>query len=222
MSTYQEELVDRYLLRILEVNQTINLTRITDIKSARMLHIEDSLSVLDEMNVSPAGLYGDLGSGGGFPGVPLGIYSERKTMLIDSVKKKMSAVQGIINELALDDEISTYAGRIEELSQEYRGKFSVLTARALSSLPSLIELASPLLVDSGHLICLKSQADEEEISQAKELEELVGMKLIKERDFYLSDGETYRRIFVFEKSSEPEIILPRRIGMAQKKPLQKK
>ncbi len=130
MSTYQEELVDRYLLRILEVNQTINLTRITDIKSARMLHIEDSLSVLDEMNVSPAGLYGDLGSGGGFPGVPLGIYSERKTMLIDSVKKKMSAVQGIINELALDDEISTYAGRIEELSQEYRGKFSVLTARA--------------------------------------------------------------------------------------------
>ena len=86
-------LMQRYLDSILEANKVTNLTRITDGEQARLLHIEDSLVGLPEVNEAPTGLYGDLGSGGGFPGVPLALATGRKTLLVDSVKKKMAIVQ---------------------------------------------------------------------------------------------------------------------------------
>lgn len=221
MHTESDELIEQYLEQILNINQRINLTRITDEGTAHILHIEDSLSVLEELNTAPEGSYGDLGSGGGFPGVPLGIATGRETVLIDSVKKKMSAVSEVLDALGISDQITTYDGRIEELSLERYEQFSVLTARALSTLDSLIELASPLLTKHGHLICLKAQVDVDEIKKAQDIEDKTGMKLIKQRDFYLSDGETYRTVLVFEKVHDPQIKLPRRIGMAQKKPLRK-
>ena len=204
-----------YLKKILEVNKRINLTNITDFNKAKMLLLEDSLSVLKELDNSPDGLYGDLGSGGGFPGVPLGLASGRETILIDSVSKKMSAVENILNEMNIDN-ISTYDKRIEELSIERSSEFSVLTAKGLSKIPSLLELSSPLLISGGQLIALKSH--EEDKFDNKELENKLGMRLIKEREYLLSDNETYRKAYVFEKFKEPEIKLPRRIGMAQKKP----
>ena len=114
------------------------------------------------------------------------------------------------------------ASRIEDLANEMPKRFSVLTARALSSLSSLLELACPLLRMNGQLICLKSHVSDEELNSAQSLEKKLGMKLIKRRDFYLSDGETYREILVFEKVAKPKIKLPRRVGMAQKKPLSEK
>lgn len=222
MQTESEMLAEKYLQKILEVNQKINLTRITDEQEARLLHLEDSLSVLDDLDDAPSGLYGDLGSGGGFPGVPLAIYSQRQTLLVDSVKKKMAAVQEILHILNLDEQIKTYGGRIEELTEEHRGEFAVLTARALSSLDSLLELACPLLQMHGRLICLKAQIGNEELNRAKDLEEMLGLNLLQTRTFNLSDGETFRTVLVFEKFKEPEIKLPRRTGMAQKKPLKRK
>lgn len=219
MRTESDALIEKYLKEVLSVNEKINLTRITEPGEARLLHLEDSLSVLEELNAAPEGLYGDIGSGGGFPGVPLGIKSGRQTVLVDSVKKKMAAVEKILESIGLSDQIGTYGGRIEELACEKPGVFAVLTARALSSLDSLVELASPLLQDQGQLICLKAQVDEDEIKRAQDIEELTGMKLIKKRDFYLSDQETFRTVLVFEKYHEPNISLPRRIGMAQKRPL---
>lgn len=216
------ELIETYLKEIIKVNERINLTRITDEEEARLLHLEDSLSVLEELEDAPEGLYGDLGSGGGFPGVPLSIALGRKTILIDSVKKKMNAVQEIIDRIGLGDQVSTYGGRIEELSIEKSGQFAVLTARALSTLDSLIELASPLLQQNGQLICLKAQVDVDEIEKAQDIESQTGMKLVKKREFYLSDEKTFRTVLVFEKVAEPEVSLPRRVGMAQKRPLRKK
>ncbi len=213
------EVLDTYLDKIIETNTRINITRITDKQEGRLLHLEDSLAVLEEMNEAPEGIYGDLGTGGGFPGVPLGITTGRDTVLIDSVKKKITAIEGILKSLGLDKEISTYSGRIEELAQEKPGAFSVLTARALSSLSSLIELASPLLCKDGYLICLKANIDTSEIEAAQAIEDKVGMRLIKDREYDLSDHETHRRVLVFEKYKEPSINLPRRIGMAQKRPL---
>ncbi len=212
-------LIEEYLNQILDANKRINVTRITDVKQARLLHIEDSLSVLEELDAAPEGLYGDLGSGGGFPGVPLAIISGRETYLIDSVKKKMAAVKEIIDALGLDEQIHTYDGRIEELVVEMPCSFSALTARALSSLPSLLELASPLLLQGGRLICLKAHVEEDEKNQAFGIETLTGMKFILEREYYLSDDKTFRTVMVFEKVSEPEISLPRKIGLAQKRPL---
>lgn len=212
-------LMQRYLDSILEANKVTNLTRITDGEQARLLHIEDSLVGLPEVNEAPTGLYGDLGSGGGFPGVPLALATGRKTLLVDSVKKKMAIVQSALDDLSLSEQISTSSERIEDLPLEYKEKFTVLTARALSKLVSLIELASPLLKNGGRLVCYKAQLSSEELEEALAVQDLVGMKMISQREICLSDGETTRTIVVFEKIGKSRIKLPRRIGLAQKQPL---
>lgn len=212
-------LMQRYLDSILEANKVTNLTRITDGEQARLLHIEDSLVGLPEVNEAPTGLYGDLGSGGGFPGVPLALATGRKTLLVDSVKKKMAIVQSALDDLSLSEQISTSSERIEDLPLEYKEKFAVLTARALSKLVSLIELASPLLKKGGRLVCYKAQLLSEELEEALAVQDLVGMKMISQREICLSDGETTRTIVVFEKIGKSRIKLPRRIGLAQKQPL---
>ena len=212
-------LMQRYLDSILEANKVTNLTRITDGEQARLLHIEDSLVGLPEVNEAPTGLYGDLGSGGGFPGVPLALSTGRKTLLVDSVKKKMAIVQSALDDLSLSEQISTSSERIEDLPLEYKEKFAVLTARALSKLVSLIELASPLLKKGGRLVCYKAQLSSEELEEALAVQDLVGMKMISQREICLSDGETTRTIVVFEKIGKSRIKLPRRIGLAQKQPL---
>lgn len=215
----QDSVLHQYMRAILRINETTNLTRISSVEDAQVLHIEDSLVGLPELEEAPDGLYGDLGSGGGFPGVPLALYSGRQTVLIDSVKKKMRLVSGVLNDLGLDSQISTYDGRIEELADERPGSFAVLTARALSRLVSLLELASPLLVKGGRLICYKADISQEEIEEAEVIASLVGMKMISQRETLLSDGETKRTILVYEKACNPRIKLPRRIGLAQKNPL---
>ena len=149
----QMNTIQDYLKGILEINKTVNLTRIVDQKEAELLHIEDSISALPEMNEAPEGLYGDLGTGGGFPGVPLGIITGRQTILVDSVKKKLNAIECVLEDLSIQD-IVVNASRIEDLANEMPKKFSVLTARALSSLSSLLELACPLLRMNGQLILL--------------------------------------------------------------------
>lgn len=211
--------LDEYLARMLEANESINLTRVTDNEQARLLHTEDSLAVLPEFKDAPEGPYGDMGSGCGFPGVALSIATGRKAVLIDSVKKKMHAVDQIITEMGLSHQIETNGSRIEELAIEKPNSFAVLTARALSSLPSLLELASPLLEPNGWLIALKSHVQPEELQRAQSIQKETGMKLVRTRDYYLSDAETFRSVYVFSKNSNPTVKLPRRVGLAQKKPL---
>lgn len=215
----QQNLIQKHLELLIEANKVTNLTRITSKEEARILHIEDSLVAAPELSAAPDGLYGDLGTGGGYPGIPLAIVSGRTTMLIDSVGKKTAVLDRIVQDLGLQERISTYTGRIEELALERRGAFSVLTARALTQLPSLLELAAPLLCLGGRLISYKANIGDEELSAAKVLEGKLGMKLVADRSLLLSDGVTHRRILVFEKVAEPTVKLPRRNGMAQKKPL---
>ena len=218
-SPVAQELMGQYLDLILEANKTTNLTRITSRDEALVLHIEDSLVGLEEVNEAPDGLYGDLGSGGGFPGVPLALATGRETVLVDSVKKKMAIVQQAVNQLGLGRQITTCSDRIEDLALDRPGSFSVLTARALSRLVALLELSSPLLVKGGRLVCYKAQLSDEEMREARAVEDLLGMRLVSQRETTLSDGETRRTIVVFEKVGKAKLKLPRRIGAAQKTPL---
>ena len=218
-SPVAQELMGQYLDLILEANKTTNLTRITSRDEALVLHIEDSLVGLEEVSEAPEGLYGDLGSGGGFPGVPLALATGRETVLVDSVKKKMAIVQQAVNQLGLGRQITTCSDRIEDLALDRPGSFSVLTARALSRLVALLELSSPLLVKGGRLVCYKAQLSDEEMQEALAVEVLLGMRLVSQRETMLSDGETRRTIVVFEKVGEAKLKLPRRIGAAQKTPL---
>lgn len=209
----------RYLDLILEANKRTNLTRITSREEAEVLHLEDSWVGLPEINRAPDGRYGDLGSGGGFPGVPIALATGRETVLVDSIKKKMAIVDSALDELGIAEQISTYRGRIEELALSQPQSFSVLTARALARLGALLELASPLLVKGGVLVCYKAQLSEEELKEARCVESMLGMRLISTREAMLSDGETKRTIVAFEKVGKSLVKLPRRIGAAQRNPL---
>lgn len=217
-SIEQQKLLDLHLELLLEENKISNLTRIVDWDQGQLLHIEDSLQGLQDLLDAPEGLYGDLGTGGGFPGLPLAILSNRETVLIDSVAKKTQALDRIIEQLDLADRVRTFTGRSEELAKMQPNSFSVLTARALSSLPSLLELASPLLCSGGRLVCYKAEINEEELDLCLHLQEKLAMRYLSSHQEYLSDNQTKRAILVFEKIGEPTVSLPRRSGMAQKRP----
>ena len=212
-----KQLIERHLDLVVEANKTVNLTRIDSLEEGMLLHVEDSLSGLEEVNNAPDGTLVDIGSGAGYPGIPLAIVTGRPTLLVDSRQKKMIIVQNMINELGLGGQVETYSGRAELLARSRKGEFSVVTARALSKMGVLLELASPLLCQGGRLVCYKSNVDEDEMADAMRVAPIVGMKMVSDRSFDLEGY--FRRIVVFQKSGHPKVKLPRLEGQAQKNPL---
>lgn len=220
----QTEFLTTYLKEVLIANKFVNLTKITDYDEACILHLEDSLSALQQVNKGLPGAYADIGCGGGFPGVPLGYASDRETWLIDSRAKKIEQVKQCIANttrllnLGSSSNFNFYAGRIEDLAVEKPEYFSVCTARALADTTILLELASPLLKIGGILICLKSNPSNEEIAGAKNIAPHLGFELGDIEKFSLSNGAN-RQIYTYIKVGSSEISLPRRCGKAQKSPL---
>lgn len=211
-----DDLLKRHLELVIEANKTTNITRISTWDEGMLLHVEDSLVGLPEVEEAPEGRLVDIGSGAGYPGIPLAIESGRATLLADSVGKKTAILASTVEELGLDN-VEVYTGRIEDLAREKAGVFAVVTARALAQLSVLMELASPLLQDGGRLVCYKANVSDEELQHALSLQERLGMSLVSDRTVEL--GDACRRIISFEKSGRPQINLPRKTGMAQKRPL---
>lgn len=211
-----DDLLKRHLELVIEANKTTNITRISTWDEGMLLHVEDSLVGLPEVEEAPEGRLVDIGSGAGYPGIPLAIESGRATLLADSVGKKTAILASMVEELGLDN-VEVYTGRIEDLAREKAGVFAVVTARALAQLSVLMELASPLLQDGGRLVCYKANVSDEELQHALSLQERLGMSLVSDRTVEL--GDACRRIISFEKSGRPQINLPRKTGMAQKRPL---
>ena len=210
-----------YLQEILAINEHINLTSIRDFQTGCLLHLEDSLVALPEVMAAMSGKYADVGCGGGFPGVPLGVASGRNTTLVDSRAKKVKVVVQAIEETGVNNfaEFEGVPSRIEDFGSEHKGEFAVVTARALSALPSLLELATPLLKTGGSFVALKSEIDAEEEEWGKALAPKLGLELANKRKLTLTDGETKRVIFTFKKVGKAKVKLPRKVGMAQKNPL---
>lgn len=211
-----DDLLKRHLELVIEANKTTNITRISTWDEGMLLHVEDSLVGLPEVEEAPEGRLVDIGSGAGYPGIPLAIESGRATLLADSVGKKTAILASMVEELGLDN-VEVYTGRIEDLAREKAGVFAVVTARALAQLSVLMELASPLLQDGGRLVCYKANVSDEELQHALSLQERLGMSLVSDRAVEL--GDACRRIISFEKSGRSQINLPRKTGMAQKRPL---
>lgn len=211
-----EDLLKRHLELVIEANKTTNITRISSWEDGMLLHVQDSLLGLDALNACTEGRYADIGTGAGYPGIPLAIESGRETLLVDSVAKKVQILDGFVRELGLKN-VSTYAGRIEDLGREQGGQFAAVTARALSKISVLLELSSPLLKMGGRLICYKARVEQEELEHARVVAKQVGMQLVDDKTFEL--GENCRRILSYEKIGKPNIKLPRRTGLAQRKPL---
>jgi len=215
----QLELIKNHLSFVLEYNKKINLTAITTQEEGLLLHIEDSLQAIEEVNQAPIGALADIGSGGGYPGIPLAIATGRSTTLIEAVKKKAHALELFIEQEKQGINLKVAAQRSEELAREQRGAFSVVTARAVGELPVLIELASPLLAIGGLLICYKGQPVTKELERGRRAANICGFGEETRRSYILSDNTTCRSLVVYRKVIEPTIPLPRRNGIAQKRPL---
>lgn len=213
----QQEKIQAYLELVIEKNKELNLTRIDTKEKGMLLHVEDSLSCLEEF-MHQNGDFLDIGTGGGFPGVPLAIASGRQGILIDSVQKKANAVQEMIDKLNLDMQIQARGIRSEELALEEGERFTTVVARAVSSLPVVMELATPLLVLGGELIALRGKDDEMDEETIQNVSQKLGLELVSKRHIYIS-GVYERTIYTFKKVSQASIKLPRRNGMAQKRPL---
>jgi len=214
-----QELILQHLDWVLEQNLTLNLTSVTDPVDAIRLHSVDSLMVLPEVNDSPDGVMVDLGSGAGFPGVPLSLVTGRSTVLLDSVGKKSRAVGQFLADAGLNGFIEVRPSRAEELNPDSQARVAVVVARAVSSLPSLVELASPLLVEGGRLVAMKARVDDVEVSRGIDASNLCGMRPLGHREYLLPQGGELRSVFMYERAGDARITLPRRTGLAQRRPL---
>lgn len=207
-----------YLLRVLGANKALNLTRIAEPRNAVRLHLLDSLSALPEVEAAPVGRMLDIGTGGGFPGVPLAIATGRDTVLLDSVAKKAAAVREMILESKLDH-VAVVSQRAEEYAIEVPAGFGVVLARAVAPLPSLLELGAPFLSESGHLVLLKGRPSEEEIIAGDQAARIVGVARVETRAFTIPGSGEQRTILTYERTGRSSVALPRRVGLAQRRPL---
>jgi len=208
-----------YLDRVIEANQSLNLTRITTPVDAVRLHLVDSLLAVQEVETSPQGPLLDIGTGGGFPGAVLCIAVDRPGVLLDSVAKKSRAVNAILDGMGLELELRSEAQRAEEHAVSHPAHYAVVTARAVAQLPALVELASPLLVTGGRLIALKGAPDSSELARGRAAATLVGMREVSVRFAELPGGGENRCIVVYERAGKSRTRLPRRTGLAQNTPL---
>ena len=213
-----------YLDLVLEKNKVLNLTAIRDWDKALVLHLVDSLTLLPELDAQTVALrerpFLDMGCGGGFPGIPLALARpDRRALLCDSVKKKVKAVDEFIEALGLGDQLSTDSERLEVLGTHHRRAFGCIVARAVGSLPVLIEYATPLLSKQGQLVVSKGTPTDEELQKGIEAAELCGLEVMSQRVFELPQGYGQRTVITYAKVTEPEVKLPRPIGTATKQPL---
>ena len=209
----------RHLELVIERNRTVNLTRITSWDEAVCLHIVDSLLLQDAFAAAPAGAFVDVGTGAGYPGIPLAIVTGRKATLVDSVGKKVAAVRDFVDELGLSDRVRVESTRIEELAKRERGRYAVVTARAVAQTGVLVEYAAPLLRQGGRLVVAKARPGEEELAVGNRAAKLCGMRFVSRETFELPHALGHREIISYERVGKARIRLPRAVGMAQHKPL---
>ena len=218
---------------IYKENEDINLTAIREYKDALVLNIADSLSyqiviskIIKNLIETKQAVgenkkinYVDIGCGGGFPLFPIGITNDFTTFGIESVKKKAQILSKVNKEMGLD--ITIIDLRCEEacLLPDLYKSFDLLTARAMDSLPSLLEYAAPLLRSGSYALFSKGPDCDDEIKRADKLSDVLGLKLCDSFDLNLPHGYGSRKLLLYFKEHEETIELPRRVGKAHKSPL---
>lgn len=213
---------------LLETNKYMNLTAITNEKDIILKHFIDSLTI-NKYITSDSSLI-DVGSGAGFPGIPIKIYRDDiKILLLDSLNKRVNFLNQAIDLIQLND-AKTIHGRAEDIAQmaEYREKFDFVTARAVANLSTLSELCLPFIKVGGKFICMKSNA-EIEINDAKNAINTLGGKIISidkinlptiEDDYGIMNLKSIERtLIVIEKICITPKKYPRKAGMPVKQPI---
>ena len=212
----------KHLDLVVEKNKVLNLTRITDADSAIIRHTVDSLLLLPSLRfagIDKGCSFVDIGTGAGFPGIPLAIATGCKGTLIDSVGKKATAVKEFAQVLDLNELINARAVRAEDLARDEGGSYSFATARAVADLGVLIEYATPLLSMDGYLIVSKARISDDEVVRGKKTANIVGMTMVSRETYELPKDSGHREILTFKRDRRSKIKLPRQTGMAKHKPL---
>lgn len=219
LSELQKEQYRKYYDLVVEWNQKINLTAITEEDEFYTKHFFDSISLAFYKDYSNIESICDVGSGAGFPSIPLKIlYPNLKVTIVDSLNKRIKFLNLVKDELELTDCNFVHA-RAEEFGQnkEYRESFEIVTARAVARLNVLAELCLPLVKKDGYFLSLKAQKAEEETKEAINAIKLLGGKLEQDLEFDIEGEE--RHILEIRKAKETPNKYPRKAGTPNKKPL---
>ncbi len=220
LNTDQKEQFEKYYDLLIQWNANINLTAVTERDEVWLKHFFDSLSISDHLDMNEINSVIDVGTGAGFPGIPLKIaFPHIHLTLLDSLNKRVGFLQEVVDFLNLSD-VRCIHGRAEELGHDpdYREKYDLCVSRAVANLSSLSEFCIPFVRPGGLFVPYKSEKAEEEILQAGFAIDTLGGRIENVKEFIL--GDQYSRcLIMIRKISDTDHKYPRRPGVPIKKPL---
>ena len=221
LTDLQKKQFQDYFRLLVEWNQHINLTAITEEDDVYLKHYYDSLAPILQGYVlnEPISLL-DIGAGAGFPSLPMKIlFPQLEVTIIDSLNKRIQFLHLLAEELGLEG-VHFYHGRAEDFAQDkyFRAQFDLVTARAVARMQVLSELTIPFLKVGGRLIALKASSAEDELHQAKNALNLLFAKVLENVHYQLPNGDP-RTLTIVEKKKETPNKYPRKAGVPNKRPL---
>ena len=216
-----ERKFNEYKELLLEWNKKINITRIENDEEIYIKHYLDSVILLDSNNKNMDKKIIDVGTGGGFPGLPLKIVNDNfKLTLLDSLRKRTDFLQLVADSLKLKD-VEVIHGRAEDFGQDvkYREKYDICVSRAVAPLNILCEFCLPFVKVGGFFAAYKSENISEEIVESKNAIEKLGGKVVDTKIIKIPNSDITRKIVIIEKIKKMENMYPRKAGTPAKKPL---
>lgn len=209
----------KYMELLLEWNEKINLTAIVEPRDVILKHFVDSLTICKELQKNK--ILADIGTGAGFPGIPVKILRpDLDITLIDSLNKRVNFLTMVIEALKLEKIVALH-GRIEDFgkNKKYREKFDYVTSRAVANLSTLSEYMIPLIKIGGKCICMKGSKIDEELKNAEKAVKTLGGKIEKVDTFLLPDTDMGRNIILIKKEKATPNKYPRKAGTPTKEPI---